>query len=342
MKSFSPALFLAAAIIALTVSPAIAETFTFLRPGNPVRAFQQTEPLRVALPTGLSADELNQLFLELNGIDITQLVALDNGAVIFYPSSPYSAGSQTLRLVRLGKNGKLVELNSWNFTVASASPVSSPSSVTGSVDGTYSFLGFENGKLGETPDRHNLTSQFHVEGATQQGAWQLKGRANGFLNSDADFNPAGDALEVGEYLLSAERPGEEVDATFRLGHHNIGASNLLMDQFYRRGASAQFNFNDKAMVTGFVQNPAALFGNRDFTGIESGNQRVEGVHTTFRPVDNSDATIEATAYGGSGSLLNTTVGTAVAATETAHFAGQATSQSRSWYWIANSTGRCTR
>jgi hypothetical protein len=222
-----------------------------------------------------------------------------------------------LRLVRLGKNGKLVELNRWNFTVASAPPVSSPSSVSGSVDTTYSLLGFENGDQGDTPDRHNLTSQFNIQGASQQGAWQLKGRGNGFLNTDARFNPAGNALEVGEYLLSAERTGEDIDTFLRLGHHDIGANNLLMDRFYRRGASAQFNFSDTATVAGFAQNPAALFGNDDFTGVENAHQRVEGVRTTFRPMaDKNDVELEATAYRGKGSLLSTTIGTATATTET--------------------------
>lgn len=318
MKPAFHRFFLAALLGTATLSPALAaETFTFVRPGNPIRAFQQTEPLRVALPAGLQGDELNQLFLELNGIDITQTVRVENGVVVFYPSSPYDAGSQTLRLVRLGKNGKLVELSRWNFIVASAPPVSSPSSVSGSVDATYSLMPYENGDQGETPDRNNLASQFRVEGSSQQGAWQLKGRANGFVNTDAEFNPAGEGVEVGEYLLSAERPGDSIDTLLRLGHHDIGANNILMNGFYRRGASAQFAFEDTATVTGFAQNPAALFGNDDFTGVENANQRVEGLHATFKPVpEKSDATLEATAYDGSGSLVTTPMNTAVGAVET--------------------------
>ena len=318
MKLNLTSFLLATTLSVLTFSSAQAETFTFLRPGSPIRAFQQTEPLRIALPAGLSKEELNQLFLELNGIDITQMVTIENGTVIFYPSSPYTAGGQTLRLVRLGKNGKLVEINRWNFTVASAPPVSSPSSVSGSIDSTYSLLGFENGSQGDAPDRHNLTSQFNIQGASQQGAWQLKGRGNGFLNTDARFNPAGNALEVGEYLLSAERTGENVDTLLRLGHHDIGANNLLMDRFYRRGASAQFNLDDRATVTGFAQDPTALFGNDDITGVESAHQRAEGVRTTFRPmVNKNDTEIEATAYRGTGSMFSTTtVGTSTTTTET--------------------------
>ncbi len=315
-------LLLVTTALSFFTAEASAETFTFVRPGDPSRAFQQTEPLRIALPPGLSREELNQLFLELNGIDITQMVTIENGTIIFYPASPYNAGGQMLRLVRLGKNGKLVEISHWNFTVASAPPVSSPTSLTGSVDAAYSILGLENGHLGNTPDRHNITSQFHVEGATQQGDWQFKGRSNGFVNTDAAYNPAGNAVEVGEYLLSAERPGENIDTLLRLGHHDIGANNLLMNQFYRRGASAQFNINDVAHVTGFAQDPSAIFGNNNISGMEDTHQRVEGAYLTYRPLgDKSDATLEATAYTGKGSMLRTTTGTSVAVVDTPEQSG---------------------
>lgn len=287
------------------INSAHADDFRFVRPGDPDRIFHQTEAIAIQLPPNLNQAELNGLFVELDGTDITQMVSVQNGQVVFYPSSPYNAGSHALRLVKLGRNGKLVEINRWNFTVSGAPPVESASSVSGSVDATYSYMPWEDDHPDDRLDRHNGSAQMRIQGATQVERWQFSARGNGFANTDDNFNPAGSNIEVGEYLLSAERPSDDVSALFRLGHHDIGANNLLMNQFYRRGASATLDIDQHTVtLTGFAQNPAPTVGNANITGITEGNQRVQGVRATLRPVASLSDKLEfeGTAYEGEGVL----------------------------------------
>lgn len=309
--------------LALLMGPSIyapavmASDFVFVRHGDPDRIFKRDEALMIELPPNLSAGELGSLFLELDGIDVTQRITLEGTRAVFYPASPYTAGTHALRLVRLGKNGKLVEIERWNFNVVGGEPpVESQSSVAGTLDAVYSARLWDNYDQDATePNIQNLAAQGTIDAAMQSGDWRLSLRGNGFANTDSDFNPSRDPVEVGEYLLRAENAGQVMATALNLGSHDIGASNLLMDQFYRRGFSGALDFRQgRARFAGFSQNPAPATGNRNFFGLSSGGQLATGVHTTVQPFKQlgERLELEATAYRGEG----TTGGTGIAAIDT--------------------------
>ncbi len=286
---------------------AAAEEFHFIRPGDPFRIFRQTEALVVELPANLSSDELNSLFLELDGVDVTQMINLDGNRVIFTPSTPYLAGGHSLRLVKMGKNNKLVELKNWRFTTSGEPPKESPTTVTGNIDATYTNIPWKTKEPGRDIPRNNLESQVQMQGTTQTNGWQLSARGNGFINTNDSFNPDGDSVEVGEYLLTAEKPSEDVSTLLRLGNHDIGANNILMNNFYRRGASAQFGIdNERAVVTGFAQNPAQAIGNDNPFGVAKSDQRVVGAHVKVQPIESlgEDLELEGTIYNGEGTTYS--------------------------------------
>jgi hypothetical protein len=286
---------------------AVAEEFHFIRPGDPFRIFRQTDALVVELPANLSSDELNSLFLELDGVDITQMISLEGNRVIFTPATPYLAGGHTLRLVKMGKNNKLVEIKNWRFTTSGEPPKESPSSVSGNVNATYTNIPWKTKEPGREIPRNNLESQFDMNATTQTEGWQLSARGNGFINTNDSFNPSGDSVEVGEYLISAEKPSEDVSTLLRLGNHDIGANNILMNNFYRRGASAQFGIdNERAVVTAFSQDPAQAIGNDNPLGIAKSEQRVIGAHATVQPSESLGEALEfeGTVYEGEGSTYS--------------------------------------
>jgi hypothetical protein len=286
---------------------AAAEEFHFIRPGDPFRIFRQTDALVVELPANLSSDELNSLFLELDGVDITQMISLEGNRVIFTPATPYLAGGHTLRLVKMGKNNKLVEIKNWRFTTSGEPPKESPSSVSGNVNATYTNIPWKTKEPGREIPRNNLESQFDMNATTQTEGWQLSARGNGFINTNDSFNPSGDSVEVGEYLISAEKPSEDVSTLLRLGNHDIGANNILMNNFYRRGASAQFGIdNERAVVTAFSQDPAQAIGNDNPLGIAKSEQRVIGAHATVQPSESLGEALEfeGTVYEGEGSTYS--------------------------------------
>lgn len=299
--------FLLALLAGLSACPpaAQADDFLFVRPNDPDRVFKQDEALVVVIPESLSQAELGSFFLELDGVDITQRVTLEGTHVVFYPASPYAAGTHALRLVRMGKNAKLVEIDRWNFNVAGGvPPVTEPSSMNANIDSTYSYRAYDNyDDNKDEPDIHNLSTQMQFDAATQQGSWRLSVRGNALQNTDEKANPSGDAVEVGEYLMRAENTGETLSSTFSLGNHDIGASNILMDQFYRRGFSGRFDYlQGRAVVTGFAMNPAAATGNNNWTGLVNSDQLASGVYTTLQPFAalGDRLQLEATAYTGEG------------------------------------------
>lgn len=301
--------------LALFSQPVSAEDFVFIRHGSPDRIFKQDEALVIELPESLSGSELDGMFIELDGIDVTQMVNIDGRHVIFTPATPYYAGGHSLRLVKMGKNRQLVELNRWRFTTSSTPPKESPTTVSGSIDATYTNIPWKDSNPDRNIPRNNLASQMQVQAATQANGWQFTARGNGFLNTEDDFNPAQENIEVGEYLLSAERPSEDVSTLLRLGNHDIGASNLLMDKYYRRGASAEFNIDQNhAIVTAFSQDPAPAIGNRNITGVGKSNQRASGIHTTFRPTESERLEVEGTIYKGEGTVSNSFTATGVTTT----------------------------
>ncbi len=300
-------------------APVVAADFIFVRPGDPERIFRQDDALVIELPANLSDAEVSSLFVELDGIDITQRVTLEGTRAVFYPASPYAAGGHVLRLVRLGRNGKLVEIDRWQFQVTGvAPPLSRETSVEGNIDAVYTARVWDNTNDNTPePDVQNLQAQGSLDVATQKGAWRYSLRGNAFANSERTLNPSGDGVEVGEYLLRAETSGRDISGMISLGNHDIGVSNLLMDQFYRRGVSGVADlWQGRAQLAGFVMNPAAATGNRNALGLEFDRQRVTGLHTTLSPFAalGDRLTLEATGYDGKGDPNGSGTGSAVGGT----------------------------
>lgn len=289
-------------------TPAVAEQFRFVRPGDPDRIFKSNEPLVIGLPSALSKEELGSLFVELDGTDITQLISIEQGNAVYYPSSPHFPGAHALRLVRQGKNGKTNEINRWKFTVSGEPPEEQPSTLYGELDATYSVTAADTSAKGSRPDKQNLNSQLQINGATQSEGWQYSVRGNAFFNSEDTYTPGRDYAEVGEYLFSAEKASETGSTLLRLGNHNVGVDNILMNQFYRRGASARVDLlQDQLTVAGFSQDPANAIGNHNVLGFAEDNQRASGIYTSVRPIASlaDSLELEGMVYTGRGTQYNT-------------------------------------
>lgn len=303
-----PALLLSCAF----VLPVQAAEFKFLRPGDPeLRNFQPSEPIIIRLPEGISEGELSNLYLELNGIDITQMVSLEGRDVIFTPATPQNPGAHALRLVKMGRNGKLVELSRWNFNVAGQAEMPGQSSVRGTADATYSYLAARDEGLDDGTDRHQVTGKLKVNGSGQKGSWLFGGNLTGFASSEDDNNPAQDYVEVGDYLLSAERLSDTLSAELKFGQHKIDANNLLVRNFNRRGASASLGVNgEQAVITGFAQNPKRSIGNDNFTGLQEHDQRLTGVNARVQPIASwgRKLELETTVYRGEGAVFGAGTG----------------------------------
>lgn len=287
--------------------PARAEEYVFLYPNDPSRVFRGTDELILDLPQDLSDEELSDLYLELDGIDVTQSVVLDGTRVTFYPASPYAAGHHMFRIVKLGKNAKLTEIKRWQFSVADGDGQVPDKTVTveGALNGVYSLRAWDNiDDQSDEPNVQNIQSTADVSVAGQAGRWAGVFTANGFANSDRTRNPAGDGVEVGEYLVNVKNEQDDFSTHVRLGNHDIGASNLLMDHFHRRGVSGFIDtVKNKLRIGEFSMNPASSSGNTNITGVEKDGQRISGGYASVQPFAalGDGFELESTYYTGKGS-----------------------------------------
>ena len=79
-----------------------------------------SEPIRIAVPA-LSTDKLEPLALELNGLDVTLLVAREPGRLVFTPPQPLAWGRHQLRLVERATNGEILERGRWIVEIRKSS-----------------------------------------------------------------------------------------------------------------------------------------------------------------------------------------------------------------------------
>jgi hypothetical protein len=77
-------------------------------------AAAQTAPLRIRV-ANIPADVPQRLAVELDGIDVSSLAALDGSDIVITPAQPIAFGRHTLRLVEYTPDGGIVERGRWNF-----------------------------------------------------------------------------------------------------------------------------------------------------------------------------------------------------------------------------------
>ncbi|MEM6781242.1 MAG: hypothetical protein AAF569_05215 [Pseudomonadota bacterium] len=302
---------LATAIIALSVpGQAFANwTASFVPPTGP------DAPMRIDLPADLDIITLTTLGVELNGTDITAMLSLDGEDFVYTPVQPLSGGEHTIRLVDLntGENR-----GAWSFSIGGEA-VGQTGEISeaqiaqaeawlrgGSVEldtlTEFSNRTFEN-NLDNAPD-HSIVSGAGDLNANLNGEnWDVRARANYLVQSDHVLALTGNAVDLGEYDISADITGDTLKGGVTLGHHDIGLNSNLFSGFYRRGASARLGtVDDRIMTQGFAFRAESVAGARDFTGLNDSEDRLEGVTASFKPFSNDPDALTVTGiyYDGSG------------------------------------------
>ena len=274
----------------LAALPARAEGFDLIEPQGAARLGR--DPIVLSLPQNLASAELNQFYLELDEVDITQLVSLSDNRVIYAPQDSLAAGRHKLRLVRAAPNDKIVEIGIWTVIVSGAAeaeqgPVQNTpvqSTYGADIEAVYSYLVADNLHGDSAIDPHNLAASGFVEGQRKAPGLALSGKGNFNYDSENANQIDGDRLALGEYLVTAENSGGQMSETFKFGNHDAGIGTLLVDDFYRRGFSVKTDFGaGRAAVTGFAQDPTVQTGNRNVSGVMESKDRAQGINVSLAP-----------------------------------------------------------
>ena len=266
--------------------------------------------MRIDLPGDLDVMELTTLGVELDGIDITALLSLDGGDFSYRPVEPLSPGVHVVRLLQISSEGSAEEIGLWSFNiegntgatvasggVATTEPSQSEIAAAESWLRSSSFSAdtmteisdrtFDEELSPDIPNHTIISGGGDLNGEASTGRLSVTGRANYLVQSDRKFAQTGNAVDLGEYDITAAYTGDTISGKAILGHHDIGVNSFLFSNFYRRGASLKVGTSDeRVQATTFAFRPESVAGARDFTGLHDSDDRLEGVTTSFRPFSN--------------------------------------------------------
>jgi hypothetical protein len=221
------------------------------------------------------------------------------------------AGTHELRLMEFSADGDVIERGIWNLQVVADSGPNLSSdqlslaqrffNATIVLDGSYRIAEED---VDPSAAKHGGQGSISLVGSSQGVQWSTessasflydsKGAQVGQLLADQQGGEIrkGRDLELAEYLLTAK--SKNISAI--IGHHQPAASSLLIQDFYRRGASVTGQNESKSlMATGFAYHTEPVSGFRFGAGIGQQNHRVAGSMVSVSPLTGSAKALTVTA-----------------------------------------------
>ena len=281
--------------------------------------------MRIDLPDELDIMTLTTLGVELDGIDITALLSLDETDFIYQPIEAMSGGKHLLRLVVFNGDGTISERASWHFEIPTeAASTTSHHQGTNNEPSTDQIAAAEkwlrsasfrasslteasyrmtDEDIGKAPNHAILSGSGDLQGNAIGNNWSVKAHTNYLVQTDHDLALTGNTLDIGEYDIKADYTGETLRSNVTLGHHDLGLDSHLFSSFYRRGTSLQLStLDERVQARGFSFNTESQTGASNFTGLNNHRERLEGVTASFKPFSNDIDALQVTSiyYDGEG------------------------------------------
>jgi hypothetical protein len=225
----------AAALTILATPPAVAQTAA--RDWNAellptAEAYRSTRaPFRVQLDR-VPESVLENLFLYLDKINVTEFVRLEGEVVVFTPVVPVAPGQHRLSVIEYTEGGEVIVHEDWLVEVRQSrafqsARIEADVSVAGDYRAAEHGISSSGDPSGSTND-----NQFHAEGVlsvhseVRNAGWSISGEASSFTDSRKE-NLEGNNYDVGEFLLTAiAGPG-----ALLAGHHSLPSSTLVLNNF---------------------------------------------------------------------------------------------------------------
>ena len=239
------------------------------------------EPIRLNFPADLPDEVYQNLALELDSIDISQVVAFEGDQLIFQPPQPLAFGVHELRLVEYLEDGSIEEIGLWTFEVRqSATFRQARLALNVQANGFHRFAeDYPDNVDEDEPNGFQGGIGLEFEGANETSSVYF---GSNFLADHQSRNTArGEEFDLGEYLLQLN---VSENAQFNVGHHNVNHTSLIYDGFYRRGASGVFDLPFlNSRFQAFSLRTGDLTGFRHGLGINDSDNRVTGGVWDYQP-----------------------------------------------------------
>jgi len=237
-----------------------------------------TDEFRIFIPPIVPVEVLQNLSLELDGIDVTSMISREGNYAIFVPLRPLKWGEHSLRIVENTPDGSIMERGLWTFEVR-RSTLFREAEFQGNLDLTATNRVADD-NLENLPKDNQAQGGLGMAGTVADENWRMSGSMDFLYNSQSDQTPNDRKFDMGEYLFTGKIGPAQSD----IGHHAIEPGSLVMESFNRRGVSASIlPKSQQAKVTAFVMRTERIIGFQEGLGINDPDERVSGVVGSANP-----------------------------------------------------------
>lgn len=286
-----PALLLSAP---LAVAVAQDAAVTLISP--PAGFHAPTGEIHLALTNDLRPVKLEQIGLEMDGIDVTDFVVKEPDRLVFSPVRPLHLGEHQLRLVEYRLGGEPIEHGLWTFEVRDSARFRER---TAGFDLEMdSAQRVADARLANQLDRFQQQGGLALYSGLADRKWSLRSKTEFIYSSREELTLNGDPFDLASYLVS----GTGGPLQYSIGHHDIGARNLILNRFNRRGISASLPIGTpKSRLTGFVMRTEKITGFQNGFGFSDSGNHTTGATWSVNPfVDPKTLEVSATWIDASG------------------------------------------
>lgn len=270
------------------------------------------DTLHIPLPSNTT-----DLLFELDNIDVTDLVNIQNGIALITPAELLNIGSHQVVVYRLsGDNLETIstltyqvetggapttladtdnntgqaittdgESNSGNYTTTREAK-NSNISIHGSFEASRIIA--QSANRSSSGNDWQLTSNAQLQGQWGRGDWSVEANTNVLLEPKSITDGTTGSsnryrLNIGDFLIKLKKG----NLSSQIGNHQLDSSNLLLYNFYRRGISVNWKLPKKNIdLTGFSYNAQTLSGFEGGLGISDSNNRITGGILKLTPFKN--------------------------------------------------------
>jgi len=245
-----------------------------------------SDPIRLILPS-LPVAVLQTLSLELDGLDVTGMVASDGKQATFTPPQPLAYGRHELRLLENAPDGSIIERAAWTIEVRKTRAFrEADAQLAATVIGSYRV---DDNHLENLPDEFQSSGGAQFQGVIADGNWRSTGYLDVLYNSQLAQTPTQQRrTDLGQFLVTGALGDERFNGVAQAGHHNVLPESLIAQGFLRRGVSAGLNAGGGiASASVFSQSTADIIGFQRGLGVSDAERRTDGVTASGRPIPGS-------------------------------------------------------
>lgn len=271
--------------------------------------YTPNDSLSIALPPAANTVAvLPSLSLELDGIDVTALVTIENGQLLYTPAQRLAYGEHSLRLVQYLQDGSVSEWGFWQFDVRQSATIrqaSAQSQLDMSINQRVASHASPANPVPVDDFSAQGSGRFYgsVEGGDAAHGWALDGSANLALADDASQSLTGRQVDIPSFTVTAKQGRYSVTA----GDQALLQASLLSSGYQQRGVSSTVGLAalDSA-VTVFSVAANQRIGLDGGLGIGDGNNRLSGARWQYQPwqSNNADVYLSASYISGKSSQAN--------------------------------------